>query len=171
MFDNKLYILIGIPGSGKSTFSKNLSSFICEADNFPGLYTNGKLNFDKLETAHIYSRMCVEERMKEKSSTIVQANTNLILENIVPYIKLADKYNYKVHIILPKYGLLYFDGIRGRKRQIEHLKSVRNSIDILSEKKIPSKKMDNMIQKFEETYSIYKKLSKIHDPKELLKIF
>jgi predicted kinase len=50
----KLYILVGVPGSGKSTYASKLATRrdICEADNFPGLYVDGRLRFNLLEMAH-----------------------------------------------------------------------------------------------------------------------
>ncbi len=94
MSSKKLYILVGVPGSGKSTYANKLTTRrdICEADNFPGLYVDGRLKFNLLEMAHIYCRMCVEERMKLGFEKIVQSNTNLDLKNVIPYIKLAEKY-------------------------------------------------------------------------------
>jgi hypothetical protein len=181
---NVLYILVGVSGSGKSTYAQSivknsygyiLKNAICEADMFPGLYTNGKLNFTLLETAHIYCSMCVEERMKIGYKTIVQSNTNLELKNIVSYIKLAEKYDYKVYIVLPKYDLLYFDGIKDRKKQAQQLISARGSdrpngvSGQVGYKHVPKEKILSMIRKFDTVKSKYEKLIKIHDPKELLK--
>jgi predicted kinase len=182
MISKKLYILVGVPGSGKSTYANKLSSRknICEADNFPGLYVDGKLKFSLLEIAHIYCRMCVEERMKLGLEKIIQSNTNLELKNIIPYINLAEKYDYKVYIVLPKYDLLYYDGIKDRKRQIQQLISSRGAdrpnkhpLDAKGQigyKHVPKDKILSMIRKFDLVKPSYEKLSKIHDPKELLKM-
>lgn len=184
--NNKLYLLVGVPGSGKSTYANSivrqaygyqLGTAICEADNFPGLYTNGRINFQLLEMAHIYCRMCVEERMKADYKTIVQSNTNLDIgeKGIFPYIRLAEKYNYEVHIILPKFDLLYFDGIKGRKRQVQHLISARgldrpNAVEgQVGFKYVPSDKILKMIKKFDEVKPSYEKLTKLHNPKDILK--
>lgn len=178
MISKKLYILVGVPGSGKSTYANKLSSRknICEADNFPGLYVDGRLKFNLLEIAHIYCRMCVEERMKLGLEKIIQSNTNLDLKNIIPYLNLAEKYDYKVYIVLPKYDLLYYDGIKDRKRQIQQLISSRgadrpNSVEgQVGYKHVPKDKILSMIHKFDLVKPKYEKLSKIHNPKELLKI-
>jgi hypothetical protein len=184
MVTKKLYILIGVPGSGKSTYASNLGikRYICEADNFPGLYVDGRLKFSLLEMAHVYCRMCVEERMKVGLEEIIQSNTNLNTYMLVSYIKMAEKYEYEVHIVLPKYDLLYFDGIKGRKNQIQHLISARgadqpnkDSLDSKGQgqvgyKHVPKDKILSMIRKFDVVKPKYEKLSKIHDPKELLKL-
>jgi hypothetical protein len=175
-----LYILVGVPGSGKSSYAKKLNSnplLICEADNFPGLYNHGKIDFSKLETAHIYSRMCIEENMKLNKEKIVQSNTNLDPVKLKSYLILAEKYEYEVHIILPKYDLLYFEGIKDRKLQIQHLLSVRgadrpNSVEShVGYKHIPKEKILSMVRKFDKVKPIYEKLTKIHDPEEILKFF
>jgi hypothetical protein len=178
MISKKLYILVGVSGSGKSTYAKKLTvkKDICEADNFPGLYVDGRLKFSLLETAHIYCRMCVEERMKVGTEKIIQSNTNLDLKNILLYVNLAEKYDYEVHIVLPKYDLLYFDGIKGRKNQIQHLISSRgadrpNKHPLDSQyKHVPKDKILSMIRKFDLVKPSYEKLTKIHDPKELVKL-
>ncbi len=177
MISKKLYILVGVSGSGKSSYANKLTvkKDICEADNFPGLYVNGKLKFSLLETAHIYCRMCVEERMKLELEKITQSNTNLDISTLVSYLKLAEKYDYEVHIILPKYDLLYFSGIKGRKNQIQHLISARgadrpNNVEgQVGYKHVPKDKILSMIHKFDLVKPRYEKMNKIHDPKELLK--
>lgn len=167
--NKNFYILIGIPGSGKSTYAKTLTdeNMLCEADRYPKLYTEGKLSFNLLETAHIYCKMCVIQRMKNGEETIVQSNTNLELgeKGILPYIKMAIEYNYKVHIILPSYGFLYFDNDLTESEQIKLLKKIRG---VNSDHIIPEKSMDKMIDKFKHNKIIYEDISKIEDPKTIL---
>ena len=178
MVTKKLYLLVGVPGSGKSTYASKLvfKRDICEADNFPGLYVDGRLKFSLLEMAHIYCRMCVEEHMKHDYETIVQSNTNLDISSIKPYIILAEKYGYEIHIILPSYDLLYFDGIKSRKRQIQQLISSRgadrpNNVEgHVGYKHVPKDKILSMIYKFDKVKPLYEKLVKIHDPKTILKM-
>ena len=64
----KLYIVRGLPGSGKSTFAEALvgSDFlVCEADKY--FMVDGEYKFDgsKLKDAHEWSRNRVETYMKD----------------------------------------------------------------------------------------------------------
>lgn len=167
--NKNFYILIGIPGSGKSTYAKTLTNetMLCEADRYPNLYAEGRLNFDRLETAHVYCKTCVIQRMKNQEEIIVQSNTNLELgeKGILPYIKMAIEYDYKVHIILPYYGLLYFANDLSENDQIKLLKKIRGEN---SDHIIPEKSMNNMVNKFKKNRPIYETIAKIQDPKKIL---
>ena len=102
----KLYIVRGLPGSGKSTFAEALvgSDFlVCEADKY--FYDKeGNYNFDpsKLKQAHEWCRNEVETRMKDHQVNqqfypeIAVSNTFTQEWEMESYYKLAEKYGYKV---------------------------------------------------------------------------
>jgi NEDD4-binding protein 2 len=98
-----LIILRGLPGSGKSSFAKYMfSNNVFEADQY--FYDeNGNYNFDasKLHAAHLDCQKRVEELMKMSDTTqygdeIVVSNTSTTEKELEPYLKLAEKYDYKV---------------------------------------------------------------------------
>ncbi len=99
-----LYIMRGIPGAGKSTrareIAKSYSLFcICSADHFfeddKGNYSfNPKL----LSEAHKYCRELTDEAMCNETPCVIVDNTNTREWEFKPYLELADKYGYKVHI-------------------------------------------------------------------------
>jgi predicted kinase len=90
-----LYILRGLPGAGKSTLAKSLSSIFCEADEY--FMKDGKYLFDasKLGEAHEWCRLEVERAMKWDYTAVV-SNTFTTEKELKPYYELAEKYGYKV---------------------------------------------------------------------------
>jgi predicted kinase len=110
MIMKKLFLIRGLPGSGKSTFAKELvgSDFlICEADKF--FYDReGNYNFDatKLKEAHESCRNRVETYMKDSLVNdqfyreIAVSNTFTREWEMQAYIDLAAQYDYRVFSII-----------------------------------------------------------------------
>jgi predicted kinase len=105
-----LFLIRGIPGSGKSTFANHIwnNYAICEADKFFHDKETGKYNFDasKLKEAHEWCRNEVETRMKDHQSNpqyypeIVVSNTFTQEWEMKSYFDLAKKYGYQVTSII-----------------------------------------------------------------------
>lgn len=93
----KVYIMSGIPGSGKSTRAKQLMannnrSFCCSADDFFIDHQTGEYDFDRelLPDAHQHCRNMFENAIEASSNDIVIVdNTNITLFEIDYYVKLA----------------------------------------------------------------------------------
>ena len=105
----KLYIVRGLPGSGKSTFALNLvgSDFlVCEADKY--FMVDGEYKFDgsKLKDAHESCRNLVEPYMKDSLINdqfyreIAVSNTFTQAWEMQPYLDLAKQYGYMVFTII-----------------------------------------------------------------------
>jgi ABC-type molybdenum transport system ATPase subunit/photorepair protein PhrA len=106
-----LYILRGLPGSGKSALSNTIvdSIAVCEADQYfvdkeTGEY---KFNPDEIKIAHQWCKDEVENRMKYNQDTygldyseIVVSNTFTQEWEMDPYFKLAEKYGYRVFSLI-----------------------------------------------------------------------
>lgn len=103
--DKVLFLVRGLPGSGKSTFATHIWSdyAVCEADKF--FYDkDGNYNFDatKLREAHAWCKNEVETRMKDNENNeqfypeIAVSNTFTQEWEMEDYYKLAEKYGYKV---------------------------------------------------------------------------
>jgi len=91
----KIYILQGIPGSGKSYHATSLDStaVICSADNYPGLYPpGGGFNAALLGQAHGACFRTAVEAVQADRSVIVD-NTSLTVVEMAPYVALAQAYN------------------------------------------------------------------------------
>lgn len=96
-----LYLVRGIPGSGKSTFAKQLDGFIREADMYFINREDGSYNFDpsKIKDAHNWCRQEVESIMKEEENVIV-SNTFTQEWEMDAYYQLAKQYGYKVFSVI-----------------------------------------------------------------------
>jgi predicted kinase len=100
-----LFLVRGLPGSGKSTFATHIWNeyAVCEADKF--FYDKeGNYNFDpsKLKDAHAWCKNEVETRMKDHQLNpqyypeIAVSNTFTQEWEMKDYYDLAEKYGYKV---------------------------------------------------------------------------
>jgi predicted kinase len=106
----QLYIVRGIPGSGKSTFANNLvgSDFlVCEADKY--FMVDGEYKFDatKLKQAHEFCRNTVETYMRDNVEVNDQFYRQIAVSNtftqeweMQPYFDLAKKYGYTVFTVI-----------------------------------------------------------------------
>ena len=102
-----LYIVRGLPGSGKSTFAKKLVGddfLVCEADKYFIDKETGEYNFDftKIKEAHKFCQDTVETYMKDSLLNdqfyrdIAVSNTFTQEWEMKPYFELAKQYGYQV---------------------------------------------------------------------------
>lgn len=106
-----LYLIRGLPGSGKSTFAEELAdAFYCghwEADMFFYLVPDrpkgtiifgAEYRFDasKLHQAHQWCFGMVEQGMEEERDDIIVSNTFTTEKELKPYLELAEKHSYRV---------------------------------------------------------------------------
>jgi len=107
--NKKLYIVRGLPGSGKSTFAEALvgSDFlVCEADKY--FMVDGEYKFDgsKLKEAHESCRTLVETYMKDSLVNdqfyreIAVSNTFTQEWEMQAYFDLAKQYGYMVFTVI-----------------------------------------------------------------------
>jgi predicted kinase len=105
-----LYIIRGVPGSGKSTFAKELvraEFLVCEADKY-FIDDEGNYNFDgsKLKEAHEWCRDRVETFMQDSLLNdqfyrhIAVSNTFTREWEMQAYVDLAEKYGYRVFSVI-----------------------------------------------------------------------
>lgn len=161
----------GVPGSGKSTYAKELLNnfdidinsnkilkfHILSTDDFfydeDEIYRHDK---NKLKKFHQLNESRAEIQMLLKCSPIIIDNTNIDIANFVNYYKLAKSYNYEVEIINPENynsekNPIVIDS-RINKELIYNRADKRR--DSIGEKDIPLEILDNMINKLETNMNI-----------------
>ena len=133
--EKNLYIVRGIPGSGKSTIAKSIGKpwQIFEADQF--FMKNGKYQFDgsKIRLAHETCKRKVHYWMRPGLFSsilfrnIVVSNTFTQEWEMEFYQKIAKKYGYRVHTIIieNRHG-----GVNQHGVPEEKLKQMRDRFEI-----------------------------------------
>ena len=107
-----MFIMRGLPGSGKSTLVKTIQSIyaedatgdfcICSADDF--FMSEGCYRFDasRLSDAHEDCQSRMKEALTSRTRTVVIDNTNVMYWEMKPYIQFADQEGYFVILVEPK---------------------------------------------------------------------
>ena len=97
-----LYILRSVSGAGKTTLANTLEESLPEAialaaDDYH-YDKDGNYNWkqENMYLAHQWCKGAVKETMKQTYKNIIVHNTNTTEKETTPYIKLAEKYSYKV---------------------------------------------------------------------------
>ncbi len=107
---NILYVIRGLPGTGKSTLAKRIALAVCEADMF--FERDGVYRYDPIQLPHAHNwckRRC-EDYMKANSFTIAVSNTFIYRHHMIPYFDLARKHDYQVTEITmsgPSFGSVH----------------------------------------------------------------
>lgn len=103
MSDLEVVILRGVPGSGKSTFARKLTTRenICEADEFM-VNDDGEYEFNPARLGYCHDQ-CYQKfkRLLEFGTpTVIVSNTNTMVKEFKPYVKLAESMGYKVTFLI-----------------------------------------------------------------------
>lgn len=101
--NKKLYIMMSIPGGGKSTKAKKLAppEHILSTDSFHMVNGEYKWKSETMHIAHQWNQSSCEFFMKAGKTPLVIDNTNLSPKERKPYINLARFYGYDIEIVHP----------------------------------------------------------------------
>lgn len=100
-----LYLIRGLPGSGKSTFAKTLAlgikAYHFEADQY-FMDESGKYTWipELVSRAHYWCQRMTEEAMRDSSLPVVVSNTFTTEKELKPYLQLAEQYGYSVTVMI-----------------------------------------------------------------------
>lgn len=96
-----LYIVRGVPGSGKSTFARQLTSNVFEADQY-FIDNEGNYNFipSEIKNAHAECQDDVKSAMSSSIPKIAVSNTFTQEWEMNPYLDLAKQFGYMVFTVV-----------------------------------------------------------------------
>ena len=97
-----LYIVRGIPGSGKSTFAQSLDCPVFEADQYFIDSETGEYKFDvsKIKLSHNWCKLRVAQSMEDDFQKIAVSNTFTQEWEMDAYYELAKQYGYRVFSLI-----------------------------------------------------------------------
>lgn len=119
---SRMFMITGVPGSGKSTEAENIKSKYkfspiehYEADMF-FIDKNGNYNWNpkKLHIAHEWCKNSVEHAMSIGHDVIV-SNTFITAKDRKPYFDLAKSYGYDIQVIECKGNFQNIHGVSDEK--------------------------------------------------------
>ena len=127
-----LYLVRGLPGSGKSTYCKGLHCFHVEADMYFMQENQYKFNPTELKDAHSFCFNITEQAMLLNNKIdIAVSNTFTQLWELQPYIDLGKKHNRYIEIITIKSNFSSTHNVPE-----ESIKKMSNRWELMTEEKI-----------------------------------
>lgn len=91
-----MYIMRGLPGSGKSHIAHTLGGQVFSTDDFFTTADGYDFEPSQIGQAHLWNQQRVETAMMAGVPTIVVDNTNIMYWEMKPYIQYADKHGYEI---------------------------------------------------------------------------
>lgn len=97
----RLFLIRGLPGSGKSMLAKSIADKVFENNDF-FVDLDGNYNFTKTNMLYAESETYnrVRTAMEDRTPKIAVANTFIRNSELQPYIKLAESYGYIVQVMI-----------------------------------------------------------------------
>ena len=101
MAQKTMYIVRGLPGSGKTTLARRIAEKVFAADDFFYELGGGTYDFDpkRLGEAHAACQVNTEAALMSAIESVAVANTFTQSWEAEPYYKMAEKHGYSVFVI------------------------------------------------------------------------
>ena len=126
----ELILLRGLPGSGKSTLAGILSEGlypIFSVDDYFTKESSYQFEFDKNHLAYKQCENLTEKAMIENNRKIFLHNTFTLDWELETYFKLAEKYNYRVHVVTVEH---YHKGVNVHQINEEQIQKMASKYKI-----------------------------------------
>lgn len=100
---NRVLIMRGMPGSGKTTEAQRWAELvpgarILSADDY--MFAGGQaFDYTRLERCHEQCKIDFTEALKERAPLVILDNTNTKFADLVPYIELIEEYRYSFTVL------------------------------------------------------------------------
>lgn len=111
-----LYIMRGLPGTGKSTRASLMNAVVCSADDY--FMENGKYIFDpaKIAAAHQACQQKARYAMETGCRRVVVDNTNTQRWEFAIYKEMAKEHGYQVVEVVFRHDIWTDDELAARNR-------------------------------------------------------
>lgn len=172
MSSKTLYIIRGVPGSGKSALAHQLTKNVVETDDFMMVDGEYKYDKDKVYACHKKCFNKVLDYMVHNVSPIAVANTFIKKKDYKPYVDLAKEFGYNVEIKVCKGEFKNIHNVP--QDRVEQMKSkFQESINSILEmngdtgitETIENKKQSNINDNFKKWFGNSKCVDKNGNPK------
>lgn len=145
MPDKSLWIMRGLPGSGKSTAAKVAYPHVTlSTDDYFMVGGRYCWSFEWLSRAHAWNQWRADQACANGESLVIIDNTNTTWKEIKPYVDIGRKYGYEIHIVEPNTSWKF--DVQGCLKRNTHM--------------VPVESIQKMLDRWESTESIIEKILK-----------
>jgi predicted kinase len=95
----QVIVLQGLPGSGKSTFARQLNGLIASADHTFETPTGYQFDPSRIGEAHNNCFRAVIEALQRGEPLVIVDNTNTSVAEMAPYMLAAGAYGYEAKVL------------------------------------------------------------------------
>lgn len=125
--EKTLYILRGMPNSGKTTVANKLTDYNVAADDFFDQFNNGEFDPRFLKAAHDYCRKTANRFMEDGLTPVAVHNTFTQSWEYKEYVDMAEDHGYTVHQIIVEKN---HDNVNSHGVPDDKIEQMRNRFEV-----------------------------------------